>query len=120
MPTTTNLLSMIKERRYFNIKQLAKKLGIQETQLEKIIKDLSKLNILEYNQQTGKIKLPSWLINVEKKIENIKPATGTIILPKNGEIRLQDAVIGNFTDDDLELNIRLTGKEKEIAICKLG
>ena len=117
MPAATDLLSILEEEKASNIKQLAKKSGIQVTQLEKILKDLSKHNIIEYNQQTGKIKMSPWLINVDKEIENIKPATATIILPKNQEIKLQDIVIGNFTDKDLELNLRLTVKQKEIAIC---
>jgi len=117
MPAATDLLSILEEEKASNIKQLAKKSGIQVTQLEKILKDLSKHNIIEYNQQTGRIKMSPWLISVDKEIENIKPATATIILPKNQEIKLQDIVIGNFTDKDLELNIRLAVKQKEIAIC---
>jgi len=117
MPITTDLLSILEEEKTSNIKQLAKKSGIQVPQLEKILKNLSKHNIVEYNQQTGRIKMSPWLLNAEKMIENIKPATATIILPKNQEIKLQDIVIGNFTDKDLELNLRLTVKQKEIAIC---
>jgi hypothetical protein len=118
MPAATDLLSILEEEKSSNVKQLAKKSGIQILQLEKILKDLSKHNIVEYNQQTGRIKMSPWLINAEKMIGNVKPATATIILPKNQEIKLQDIVIGNFTDKDLELNIRLTDKQKEIAICK--
>jgi predicted transcriptional regulator len=57
MPIATDLLSILEEEKSSNIKQLAKKSGIQVTQLEKILKDLSKHNIVEYNQQTGKIKM---------------------------------------------------------------
>jgi len=110
---------MIEEEEAYNIKQLAKKLEIQLEQLEKIIKDLSEHELVEYNQQTGKVKTSPWLTNINKEIEGIKPATGTIILPKNQEIKLQDVTIGNFTDTDLELNVKLRTRQKEIAVCKI-
>jgi len=117
MLTTTDILYTIEEEDY-NIKQLAKRLGAQLDQVEKILKELSEHNLIESNPQTGKIKLSQWLIDINKEMENIKPATGTVILPKNQEIKLQDITIGNFTDKDLELNLRLTAKQKEIAICE--
>jgi hypothetical protein len=119
MPTTADILTIIEEETY-NIKQLAKKLEIPTTQLEKIIKDLKEHNLVEYDEQTGQVKLPSWLVTIEREVENIKPATGNIILPKNQEITIQDVVIGNFTDKDLELNVRLKMKMKEIAICNIS
>jgi len=119
MLSTIDILAIIKEEETYNIKQLAKKLEIQLEQLEKIIKDLSEHELVEYNQQTGKVKMSPWLTNINKEIEGIKPATGTIILPKNQEIKLQDVTIGNFTDTDLELNMTLKAKQKEIAICKI-
>lgn len=120
MLTTTDILTTIKEEETYNIKQLAKKLEIPTEQLEKIIKDLREHDLVEYDEQTGQVKLPSWLVNIEKETENIKPKTGTIILPKNQEITIQDVVIGNFTDKDLELHVRLKMKLKEIAICNMG
>jgi len=119
MLATTDILAAIEEEKTCNIKQLAKKLKIQVKQLEKILKDLNKHSLIEYNQKTGKIKPSSWLTNLNKENKNLKPATGTIILPKNQEIKLQDITIANFTDTDLELNIRLGSKLKEIAICKI-
>lgn len=120
MLSTTDILSIIEEEKTYNIKRLAKKLEIQMEQLEKILKDLSKYNLVEYNQQTGKVKISPWLINIDKEIEDLKPTTGTIILPKNQEIKFQDVTIGNFTDEDLELNVKMKTKQKEIAICKMS
>ena len=120
MLTTADLLTLIKEEETCNVKKLAKKLEIPTAQLEKIINDLREHNLVEYDEQTGEVKLPSWLVNIDKKAENIKPTTATIILPKNQQITIQDVVIGNFTDKDLELNIRLKMNLKEIAICNMG
>lgn len=120
MLTTTDILTVIEEGETCNIKQLAKKLEIKIEKLEEIFEDLSKHSLIEYNQQTGRVKIASWLINLNKEIENIKPTTGTLILPKNQEIKLQDLTIGNFTETDLELNVKLKAKQKEIAICKMS
>ncbi|MEM2914188.1 MAG: hypothetical protein QXH91_02120 [Candidatus Bathyarchaeia archaeon] len=115
MLSTIDILTIIKDETC-TLKQLAKRLEVPIEQLAKIVKDLSQHNIIEYSEQTEQVKLPSWLLNIEKEAENIKPATGTIILPKNQEIKIQDIVIGNFTEKDLELNIRLKMKLKEIAV----
>ena len=119
MLNTTDILSIIQEQKIYDVKQLAKKLEIQVEQLEKILKDLMKHNLVQYNQQTGKVKTSTWLTNLKRKGEKTKPATGTLILPKNQEINIQDLTIGNFTQKDLELNIRLKAKAKEIAISEL-
>lgn len=120
MLSTTDILSIIEQEKIHDIKQLAKQLEIPVEQLEKILKDLSKHNLVEYNQQMGKVKISPWLININKEIEELKPTTGTIILPKNQEIKLQDVTIGNFTNEDLELNVKLKAKRKEIAICEIS
>lgn len=119
MLSTTDILSVIEEEETYNIKQLAKKLETQVEQLEKILNELSDHNLVQYNQQTGKVTLSTWLMNLNREAENIKPATGTVILPKNQEIKIQDITIGNFTEKDLELNIRLKAKKKEIAISEI-
>ena len=119
MLTTTDILSTIEEQKTHDIKQLAKNLEIPIEQLEKILKELREHNIVQYDQQTGKTTLSPWLTNINKEIENTKPATGSLILPKNKEIKIQDITIGNFTEKDLELSIRLKAKTKEIAISEI-
>ena len=120
MLNTIDILSVIEKQRTSDIKKLAEEIEIQLDQLEKILTDLSKHSLVEYNPKTGKVTLPAWLVSIDKGIENIKPATGAIILPKNQEIKIQDLTVGNFTKSDLELKIRLKEKLKEIAICDVG
>jgi predicted transcriptional regulator len=120
MPSTTDILTTIEEEENFNIMQLAKTLEMSQGKLEKIMKALSECNLVEYDRQSGSVTLSPWLVDISSEIENVKPTTGTIILPKNQQVRLQDVTIGNFTDTDLELNIKLKPKQKEIAICKIS
>ncbi|MGB9959763.1 MAG: MarR family transcriptional regulator [Candidatus Bathyarchaeales archaeon] len=117
MLTTADLLTIIEEQRTLNIKTLAKKLEISQKILHEILTDLQRHGLVEYNPKTGKINMPKWLTNINKKIERAKPAAGEIILPKYQEIKIQDLLIGNYTKDDLELKIRLKAKQKEISIC---
>ncbi|MEM3566181.1 MAG: hypothetical protein QXK18_04845 [Candidatus Bathyarchaeia archaeon] len=119
MLTTADLLMLIEEQKTKNIKQLAKETEIPKEQLHLILTDLSQYNLIKYDAKTGEIKLSKWLLNINRKIEKGKPPTGEIILPKYGEVKIQDMIIGNYTTKDLELKIRLRAKQKEIAICEL-
>jgi predicted transcriptional regulator len=119
MLSTTDILSIIEERKAYTVKQLAKNLEIPVEQLEKILNRLSEHDLVEYNQKTSRVTLSPWLANIDQEIGNAKPAAGSFILPKNQEIKIQDITIGNFTEKDLELNIRLKAKTKEIAITTL-
>lgn len=120
MLNTIDILSIIEEQETYDLKHLAKKLQIPLEQLKEILTNMRKHTLIEYDPRTGRVTLPTWLINIEKKMEKIKPATGEIILPKYQEIKIQDITIGNFTKNDLELKLRFKAKLKEIAICDLG
>jgi len=120
MLTTADLLTIIEEQKSKSIKQLARETQISQEKLHLILTNLSQHNLLNYNPKTGKVTLPQWLVNINKKIEEEKPATGEIILPKYTEIKIEDILIGNYTGSDLELKVRLKAKQKEIAICNIG
>jgi hypothetical protein len=120
MLSTIDLLSLIEEQKTIGIKQLAKKLEISVGNLKEVMMDLVKYKLVEYNEKTGEIKLPNWLTKIDKEIEELKPATGAIILPRYQEIKIQDITIGNFTKNDLDLKVRLKARFKEIAICDLS
>jgi hypothetical protein len=117
MSSAMDILYVIEEQKPQDVKQLAKRLGISLDLLKEILTYLSKHDLIEYNAKTGQVLLPTWLANIERKIDEIKPPTGAIILPRNGEVRIEDVAIGNFTKKDLELKIRLRARLKEIAIC---
>ena len=120
MPTTIDLLSLIEEYKIMNITQLARKLEIPLHELKEILIGLIEYKLLDYEEETGKVKLASWLKNINKEINELKPSTGTIILPRYQEIMIQDVAVGNFTKNDLELKVRLKARSKEIAICNVA
>jgi hypothetical protein len=118
MPSTIDILALIEEQRTTDIKQLSKKLEIPPESLTQILLNLEKYHLIECNETTGKINLPLWLTKLDRDLEKTKPPTGTIILPRYQEVKIQDIAIGNFTKNDLELNIRLKARLKEIVICE--
>jgi len=120
MSSSIDILLTIEEEENCNTKKLAKKLGISTNTLEQLLRELSEKNVVEYDPKSGRVKLSQWLINLNNQIEDTKPATGAIILPKNQELKLEDIILGNFTEADLELKIRFAAKQKEIAICEIS
>lgn len=119
MITVADLLSLLEERKIKNIEQLAREVDIPIENLHLILTDLNQHNLVEYNTKTGDVALSKWLQKISRRIERSKPASGEIILPRYGEIQIQDVVIGNYTSRDLELKVRLRARFKEIAICDL-
>lgn len=120
MLSAAEILSAMEEGEKYKVKKLARRLQIPPKNLERILEDLSQHNLVEYDQKCGEVKLASWLAQINREMEDLKPAVGTIILPKNQKITLQDIAIGNYTELDLELNVRLDSKIKEIAISKIS
>jgi DNA-binding transcriptional MerR regulator len=120
MLSTVDVLSSIEEQRTVSVKQLAKKLEIPLDNMKEILMELADHKLVDYNEKTGRVKLPNWLSKIDQEIEELKPATGAIMLPRYQEIRIQDVTIGNFTKNDIELKVRLKARLKEIAICDLG
>ncbi|MBS7646592.1 hypothetical protein KEJ24_01965 [Candidatus Bathyarchaeota archaeon] len=119
MLTIVDLLTLIEEQKTKNVQSLAKETDIPKEKLHTILTDLSQHNLIKYNEKTGEVKLSKWLLSISQKIEEGRPPTGEIVLPRFGEIKIQDMVIGNYTSKDLELKVRLRAKQKEIAICEL-
>jgi len=117
MPDIKDILAIIMEGET-SVEKIAEKLKMPIDMLENIIKELSQHNLIVYDQQKGTVKPSKWLVDIGRETENIKAAVGTIILPQDREIRIEEISIGNFTDMDLELNFRFNSTRKEIAICK--
>jgi hypothetical protein len=114
------ILLAIEEGETLSDIELAKKLDIPMDQLEKILTDMMEKSVVEYDKQSGKIRLSGWIANLGKELETVRPATGSIVLPKNQEVKLQDVVIGNYTSSDLELLVRLRTNRKEIALRNIS
>lgn len=87
-----------------------------------MIKSLLKSSVIEYAPETRKIRLRSWVRNLPNSIEveNGKLTVGTIILPPSASIIIQDTVIMNVSDIEIELEVKIDGKIRELSIGKLS
>lgn len=118
---TQTLLDLIDDGKWHSLNDLVQKLKAPLNELTKIVKALSECRVIEHEEKTEKVRLRSWVRNLPANIavEEGKVSVGSIILPPRSNITIQDTVISNFTENDLELAVRIDKKLKELAISKV-
>jgi hypothetical protein len=126
MNKLNQLLQILQDGQWHDIKKLATTLEITTTQLEGLTQTLKNHEIIQQNHETNQIKLnQQWktLLIEENNPQNPttpeKTAVGTLIIPPQKTILIQCTRITNLTDTSLELEIRIDNKLREIAINKI-
>jgi len=121
MQIAAEILQTINNGSWHSLKDIAKKLQTSIKNVTDEAKTLSELGILVYNEKASKAKLSSWILDLEEKGQPAgrKSAVGSIILPPEGQVAIQNIVISNFLDKPVELGIRADTKLKEISISKV-
>jgi len=119
-----SLLDLIHNGEWHSLNELAQKLNISINEVTKLVETLANFKVVIHLKETQQVKLRSLIrnlpLNLEFNEEKEKVAIGTIILPPEGTITIQNTVISNFTEDDLEIGVRINQKLKEIAISKIS
>jgi len=118
------LIELLKDGKWHSLEEIAEKIGVIPEKLEELIETLSEYQLIRYDKELKAAKLNlSWkkLEVEEEKLqeEEEKMALGTIIIPKEHTIIVQNTRISNLTEEELELEIKMDKKIKEIAIRKL-
>ena len=114
--------SLIKDGSWHSTEELSKAMNVPMDHLTKILKLLTEHHVIEYKQDTKRIKLnPKYKILFDENQENEeeKKATGTLIIPPNSSINIQCTKITNLTDNPVELDIKTDKKVREITINKI-
>jgi hypothetical protein len=123
------LISILGDNVWHNVDQVVVELEIPHSKIQPIVSFLEETDIIQHNPATNQIKLnQNWknllvdhqnpnLEETDAKEENL--AIGTIILPPRQPLLIQSTRITNLTDSNLELELRLDSKIKEIAINKV-
>ncbi len=123
------LLTFISDNAWHATEEVANALQISQEKAQKITKFLAEADLVAYNPETKRIKLKqNWktlIINQKETApaEQVRletTAVGTIIIPPQKTIIIQDTHIANLTDVPLELEIRVDKKISEIAINKIA
>ncbi|MGB9853694.1 MAG: hypothetical protein ACPLRY_02665 [Candidatus Bathyarchaeales archaeon] len=131
MPTKLErLLTLLGDEKWHTQEEVVDALQIPKEKVQTITRFLADADLIIRNGETNKIKLnQKWktlIINqkeqdieteVQAHLENT--AVGTIIVPPQKTITIQNTRITNLTDISLELEIRVDKKLKEIAINKI-
>ena len=119
------LIELLKDGKWHSLEEIAEKTEASPEKLEELLKTLSEYQLIRYDRELKAAKLNlSWKkLEVEEKTKERKEekmALGTIIIPKEHTIIVQNTRISNLTEEELELEIKMDKKIKEIAIKKLN
>jgi len=125
LPKMERLIELLKNGKWHSLEEIAEKTEASPEKLEELLKTLSEYQLIRYDRELKAAKLNlSWKkLEVEEKTKEQKEekmALGTIIIPKEHTIIVQNTRISNLTEEELELEIKMDKKIKEIAIKKLN
>lgn len=124
------LLTLLSDEEWHSREEVAKALQISEEKAQIIMQFLAEADLVTSDMEKGRIKLnQNWktlLISQKEQCleEELhapleKMAVGTIIIPPQKTLKVQNTEIANLTDMSLELEIRVDRKLREIAISKV-
>lgn len=115
------LLYTIDDEEWHSLTQIAQDLKWPIKRLVEVAKYLAQGQFIHYDEQTGKVKLQPWVKKFPRG-EWIKPgkrSTGTVIIPLDGSVTLQETVIYNSLQAEVEVNfIIIDEKLVELLISK--
>lgn len=124
LPKLDQFLSIIGDGTWHSLKELAKYLNIPKQKLITLSKLLAETNIVEYETQKSQVRIKkAWhqmLENSYNEQKGEKAAIGTVVLPPKKSINIQGIQVANLTEKELEINIRVNKKLKELAIGMLN
>jgi len=117
-----DFLSLIKDGEWHSLTQLSKKLLLPTEQLAKISETLSEQGLIQYREEARLVRInPEWssvLSEADEEEAEHKPTVGTVIIPSQESVTIQNVRITNVTEKEVELWIKVCKKLTEIAISK--
>ena len=124
MSKLDELTTLLRDGEWHNLSTLAERLETPLNLVEEAVKFLAEKNLIHYDEESKRVKInQAWstLFVRESKRgdETEKAAIGTIIIPDGQSILIQHTRISNLTGEDLELEIKVKKRLREITITKL-
>jgi hypothetical protein len=124
------LLTLLGDEKWHTQEEVGNALQIPKEKVQSITRFLAEADLIIRNEETNQIKLnQNWktlIINQKERSQEAEAQTplentavGTIIVPPQKTITIQNTHITNLTDKSLELEIRVDRELKEIAIGKI-
>lgn len=109
----------IKDGAWHSINELSDQLGLPPSKLTKLSKFLSDHDLLQYDEKTHRIKIKLvWKLLLPSEEEPTEPkiAVATFMIPPQTSIDVQSTRISNISKVEVEVNLRIDDKIKEMAI----
>lgn len=115
-----DFLNLIKNGTWHSLTQLSRKISLPLNQLAEISKSLDEKGFIKYRERSQIVKInPEWSLDREEEGGGQKPMVGTVIIPPQQSIRIQNVHITNVTGLDVELWIKVCEELMEVAISKI-
>ena len=111
--------SAIKDGEWHRADELSDQLGLPISKLIEFSEFLSEHDLLKYEGKIGKIKIePIWKLLLPEDAEptETKTTVATFIIPPETSIDVQSIHISNVSNVELEVNLRIDSRIKEVAI----
>jgi len=124
------LLTLLGDEKWHTQEEVVNALQIPKEKVQAITRFLAEADLIIRSEETNQIKLnqnlKTLIINQKERSKEAEAQTplentavGTIIVPPQKTITIQNTHITNLTDKSLELEIRVDRELKEIAIGKI-
>ena len=115
------LLYTLDDGEWHSLTKIAEELEWPKQRIIEVAKYLAQGCFIHYDEQDGKVKLQQWVRRCPRG-EWIKPdkrSVGTVIIPRDGSVTLQETVIHNCLEEEVEANFMVADEKLvELLITK--
>jgi hypothetical protein len=111
--------TLIKDGDWHGIDELPDELGLSMSKIMELTKFLSDHGLLRYDEKTRRIKIePMWKLLLPEEYEPTEPkiTLATFIIPPESSIEVQSTQIRNLSNVEIEVNLRINNKIREVAM----
>ena len=120
LQTIDHFLTKLQDGAWHSLRTLSRNFNIPKNRLETLSALLAEPKIVEYNPAKSQVKIGNrWrklLENTDTEGKRHKTAVGTVALPPNGTVTVQGVQMTNLLKKEIEINMRLDARIREIAI----
>ena len=114
------LLHVLDDGKWHSVNDLAEELGWKAEEVAGAAVSVSPF--VDFKDGSKRVRLRSWVLRLPLGVEaeGGKASVGSVIIPTEGNVTIQNVVIGNCTDLDIELSVRVVDERlTELMIFKL-
>lgn len=121
------LLGVLEDGAWHSLKEIAEEIGVPVKDLARYCETVSKHEFVEYEADSGRVRLGSELMGMIMKLKADEEAeaewerigVGTVIVPRGKSFQIQGVSIHNMTEQDLKFKFTFNKKPKEIVVSKV-